>query len=143
MVLRKIKKYLPWHLGESLSLIWRRTVLQQKKRYLYLKMRDKHQELLKQIRKKDRIRVVFLVIHKSVWKVDPVFQKILTDPFLIPPFLFAHAMRLQNVSHRYPVLGLLQNPNDLDSCKSCIHIDSPVANTVTNNIGSNFLNVWI
>jgi hypothetical protein len=31
--------------------------------------------------------VVFLAIHKSVWKVDPVFQKMLADPFFDPVVL--------------------------------------------------------
>lgn len=43
--------------------------------------------LLEQIKGKERIRVVFLAIHKSVWKVDPVFQKMLADPFFDPIIL--------------------------------------------------------
>ncbi|HBI20968.1 MAG TPA: hypothetical protein DDY37_00005, partial [Legionella sp.] len=32
-------------------------------------------------------RVVFLAIHKSVWKVDPVFKKMLADPYFDPIIL--------------------------------------------------------
>lgn len=50
-------------------------------------MKKKHQELLAKISGKERIRVIFLAIHKSVWKVDPVFQRMLSDPFFEPIIL--------------------------------------------------------
>lgn len=56
-------------------------------------MQKKHKQLIEKIKTKKRIRVVFLVMHKSMWKVDPVFQKMLTDPFFEPlilvcPYIF-------------------------------------------------------
>lgn len=58
-----------------------------RKRKIFLKMQKKHQELLHQIKGKEKIKVVFLAIHKSVWKVDPVFQKMLSDPYFEPVIL--------------------------------------------------------
>lgn len=56
-------------------------------RILFLHMQEKHKVLLQQIKGKEKIKVVFLAIHKSVWKVDPVFQKMLADPFFEPLIL--------------------------------------------------------
>src|SRR5690554_2301 len=39
--------------------------------HLSLKMQLKHFELLKELKGKKKIKVVFLAIHKSIWKVDP------------------------------------------------------------------------
>jgi len=58
-----------------------------KKNRLFNRMQLKHAELLQQIKGKEKIKVVFLAIHKSVWKVDPVFQKMLKDPFFEPEIL--------------------------------------------------------
>ncbi len=57
------------------------------KEHLSLKMQLKHFELLKELKGKKKIKVVFLAIHKSVWKVDPVFKKMLDDPFFDPLIL--------------------------------------------------------
>ncbi|AWB56759.1 CDP-glycerol glycerophosphotransferase family protein [Colwellia sp. Arc7-D] len=51
------------------------------------KMRVKHQELLTEIKNKDKIKVVFLVIQHSVWKVDSVFKRMQNDPFFDPVIL--------------------------------------------------------
>lgn len=51
------------------------------KKYLFKKMQKKHKQLIEQIKGKEKIKVVFLAIHKSVWKVDPVFKKMLDDPY--------------------------------------------------------------
>ena len=57
------------------------------KRYLFLSMQRKHKKLIAQIKHKESLRVVFLAIHKSVWKVDPVFKKMLADPYFDPIIL--------------------------------------------------------
>lgn len=57
------------------------------KEHLSLKMQLKHFELLKELKGKEKIKVVFLAIHKSVWKVDSVFQKMLNDPLFEPEIL--------------------------------------------------------
>lgn len=86
-MLTQIKKHLPQPLKRALAPAYQRTIGQWKKRRLFSRMQKKHQELLAQIKGKERIRVVFLVIHKSVWKVDPVFQKMLADQFFEPIIL--------------------------------------------------------
>lgn len=60
---------------------------QWEKKIIFHKMQKVHQHLLQQIKGKEKIKVVFLAIHKSVWKVDPVFQKMLNDPFFEPIIL--------------------------------------------------------
>lgn len=86
-MLTLIKKHLPQPIKRTLAPVYQRTIGQWQKRRLFLRMQKKHQALLAQIKGKERIRVVFLAIHKSVWKVDPVFQKMLADPFFDPIIL--------------------------------------------------------
>ncbi|MCQ4295087.1 CDP-glycerol glycerophosphotransferase family protein [Pseudomonas stutzeri] len=54
---------------------------------LVVSQREKHKSLLKKIKGKGRIKVVFLAIHHSVWKVDSVFNKMLADPLFDPVVL--------------------------------------------------------
>lgn len=82
-----LKKLLPITLKDRLRPFKMKLVDNPKKRKLFLHMQKKHQELLHQIKGKEKIKVVFLAIHKSVWKVDPVFKKMLTDPFFEPVIL--------------------------------------------------------
>lgn len=82
-----LKKLLPTTFKDWLRPFKMKLVDNPKKRKLFLHMQKKHQELLHQIKGKKKIKVVFLAIHKSVWKVDPVFQKMLTDPFFEPVIL--------------------------------------------------------
>lgn len=79
-----LKKLLPTTFKDWLRPFKIMLVDNPKKRKLFLHMQRKHQELLHQIKGKEKIKVVFLAIHKSVWKVDPVFQKMLNDPFFEP-----------------------------------------------------------
>jgi hypothetical protein len=73
---RKSKKYLI-HLKNKFY--------DQLKKYFFSKrMVAKNKELLSQIRGKKRLKVIFLAIHKSIWKVDPVFKKMLDDPYFEP-----------------------------------------------------------
>lgn len=57
------------------------------KTILFHWMQRKHNSLIKSKKGKARLRVVFLVIHRSVWKVDSVFQKMLNDPLFEPIIL--------------------------------------------------------
>ncbi|XEH48871.1 hypothetical protein NMD75_12125 [Edwardsiella tarda] len=57
------------------------------KKLLFYRMKKKHELLIECKKGKRRLRVVFLVIHRSVWKVDRVFQKMLQDPFFEPIIL--------------------------------------------------------
>ena len=83
----KIKKLIPQPIKDLLRPLKKKLVDDPKKRTLFLKMQKKHQQLIEQIKGKEKIKVVFLAIHKSVWKVDPVFQKMLNDPFFEPLIL--------------------------------------------------------
>lgn len=47
----------------------------------------KHIEWVEKLKIKDKIRVVFLAIHASVWKVDTVFRRMLEDPYFEPEIL--------------------------------------------------------
>ncbi|WP_312479663.1 hypothetical protein [Stutzerimonas nitrititolerans] len=57
------------------------------KKKLAKEYEKKHQVLLKAARSKEKVRVVFLAIHKSVWKVDQVVKRMLVDPFFEPLIL--------------------------------------------------------
>lgn len=82
-----IKQILPAPLKKFLIAVKFKTIDSYQKKKLAKRMQRKHQELLAGLRGKEKIRVVFLAIHKSVWKVDPVFQKMLADPFFDPIIL--------------------------------------------------------
>lgn len=70
-------------------------------------MQNKHQELLIGVRSKEKVRVVFLAIHSSVWKVDSVFQRMLNDPYFEPEILvcpyvlFGEERMQQDMEHAY------------------------------------------
>lgn len=86
-MLAQIKQYIPQPIKRVLRSVYEGSVGQWQKKRLFLHMQKKHQILLSQIKGKERIRVVFLTIHKSVWKLDLVFQKMLEDPFFEPIIL--------------------------------------------------------
>ena len=86
-MLKAIKKILPNPVKRILVTIKIKTYDQWQKKRLFEHMQLKHAELLQQIKGKEKIKVVFLAIHKSVWKVDPVFQKMLKDPLFEPEIL--------------------------------------------------------
>jgi|SRR5690625_36181 len=86
-MLAQIKKMIPESVKERLRPFKVRLVDEPRKRKLTFQMQKKHQELLEKIKEKDRIKVVFLAIHKSVWKVDSVFQRMLRDPLFEPLIL--------------------------------------------------------
>ncbi len=70
-----------------LKKIKNQTIEPYKKKQLAKSMQQKHKQLLTDLQGKERIRVVFLAIHKSIWKVDPIFQKMLIDPLFEPEIL--------------------------------------------------------
>lgn len=47
----------------------------------------KQSHLIEKLKNKNKLKVVFLAIHKSVWKVDQVFKKMLDDPYFEPLIL--------------------------------------------------------
>lgn len=86
-MLSRIKRLLPQPIKEWLRPLKNKWIDNPRKRKLFLHMQKKHKALLQQIKGKEKIKVVFLAIHKSVWKVDSVFQKMLDDPFFEPLIL--------------------------------------------------------
>ena len=82
-----IKSVIPSPIKKALYPIKQKTYDQWYKKRLFKKMQVKHAELIEQVKGKQKIKVVFLAIHESVWKVDPVFKKMLEDPFFEPEIL--------------------------------------------------------
>lgn len=86
-MLVQIKNMLPSQVKSVLISIKHNTYgLWQKKRLFY-RMQLKHGELVERAKKKEKLKVVFLAVHKSVWKVDTVFQRMLQDPLFEPEIL--------------------------------------------------------
>lgn len=52
-------------------------------------MKIRHEMFIKDLQNKSRgvVRVIFLVVHGSVWKVDSVFKRMLVDPYFEPEIL--------------------------------------------------------
>lgn len=78
-----IKKYISQPINSKLTPIKARWY----KIWLFHHMQRKHRQLLGKLKNKKRIRVIFLTIHKSVWKADAVFKQMLADPFFEPLIL--------------------------------------------------------
>ncbi len=47
-------------------------------------MQKRHKIFIQNLKGKEKIKVLFLVLLDSVWKVDPVFKKMLDDPYFEP-----------------------------------------------------------
>lgn len=47
-------------------------------------MRVRHKKYIKRIHKKDKIRVVFLITHSNLWKLDLLYKKMDDDPYFEP-----------------------------------------------------------
>lgn len=86
-MLQVFKRILPKPVKKVLIAVKQKTYDQWQKKRLFKRMQVKHAELLQQLKGKKKIKVVFLAIHKSVWKVDPVFKKMLHDSFFEPLIL--------------------------------------------------------
>lgn len=54
------------------------------KRYLVLSQLMRHAQSIEKLKGKKRLRVAFLALHASVWKVDAVFTRMLDNPFFDP-----------------------------------------------------------
>src|SRR5690554_4220639 len=86
-MLQVFKRILPTPVKKELIAVKQKKYDQWQKKRIFKRMQVKHAELLKQVKGKEKIKVIFLAIHKSVWKVDPVFKKMLHDPFFEPEIL--------------------------------------------------------
>lgn len=78
-----------------------------KKRLLALVMRLKHARLLNEKQQKSKLKVVFFVLQESVWKLDSVFQAMLSDSLFDPVVLvcpcvtFEHEEMLTELDSTY------------------------------------------
>ena len=86
-MLNLLKSCLPDTLKTFLRTIKRKTFDKIRKLLLLKKMRVRHSQLIAELADRKQIKVVFLVIHKSVWKVDTVYQKMVGDAFFEPEIL--------------------------------------------------------
>lgn len=86
-MLQTIKKILPKPIKKVLGTVKKKTYDQTQKKCLAKRMQLKHADLLKNLKGKEKIKVLFLATHKSMWKVDPVFQKMLKNPLFDPEIL--------------------------------------------------------
>ncbi|MBQ0330489.1 CDP-glycerol glycerophosphotransferase family protein, partial [Providencia rettgeri] len=82
-----IKDKIPKPILKTMIFLREQCYVNPKKRKLFSNMQKKHKQLLQNIHSKEKIKVVFLVIHHSIWKVDPVFQSMLADPKFEPIIL--------------------------------------------------------
>lgn len=57
------------------------------KKTLAKDMSVKHAQLRQEIKKKSKVKIIFLVIHSDIWKLDHVFRKMLEDPYFDPMIL--------------------------------------------------------
>jgi hypothetical protein len=80
-MLQLIKKMLPVHIARLLRQLKIKTIDHYKKEHAAKKMGKEHPRLLAKLSDKKKIRVVFLAIHASVWKVDSVFIRMQEDPY--------------------------------------------------------------
>lgn len=67
-----------------------------KKRLLALVMRLKHARLLNEKQHQSKIKVVFFVLQKSLWKLDSVFQAMLCDELFAPVLLVCPCLSFQH-----------------------------------------------
>lgn len=79
-----IKRYLPNFLKNMLRAFRSRVLIPHRMRKQISKIRQQHERLIEEKKKKKVIKVVFLVIHRSVWKVDNIFQQLLSHPDFEP-----------------------------------------------------------
>lgn len=86
-MLSNIKKTIPKPIKDLLKPLKKKLLDDPKKKALFLQMQKKHHQLIEEKKGKEKLKVVFLAIHKSVWKVGPVFKKMLADPYFEPLIL--------------------------------------------------------
>ncbi|ACT47821.1 CDP-glycerol:poly(glycerophosphate) glycerophosphotransferase [Methylotenera mobilis JLW8] len=80
-----------------------------KKRLLALVMRLKHARLLNEKQSLSKIKVLFFVLQKSVWKLDTVFRAMLSDPLFDPVMLVCPCVSLQHEEMMAELEGTYQH----------------------------------
>jgi hypothetical protein len=92
-MIKFIKKILPKPIRQILINIKIKTFDRYNKKRLADKMQIKHKRLVANLQGKEKIKVVFLVIHESVWKVDSVFERMQQDSYFEPEILICPYVR--------------------------------------------------
>jgi hypothetical protein len=88
-----IKRYVPEKIWISLIKIYNFTNLRDLySSYLIKKAPKKHQKALQIVRKKEKIKVAFFLIHESVWKYDVLFNLMLQHPRFEPQIFVCPAV---------------------------------------------------
>lgn len=82
-----IKTLVPSILKRCILVLKRKSVDKIRMNQLVKKISIKHPNLLSELKKKKQLKVVFLVIHGSTWKVDSVYRKMVMDNFFDPLIL--------------------------------------------------------
>jgi len=86
-MLAYIKRNLPDFIKSPLVKIKLKTVDRIRKRLFARKMQAKHEKWVGELKGKEKIKVLFLAMHESIWKVDTVFKEMLDDPYFDPEIL--------------------------------------------------------
>ncbi|EKT63111.1 CDP-glycerol--poly(glycerophosphate) glycerophosphotransferase [Providencia alcalifaciens] len=83
-MVKKIRRFIPKFIDNKLVFIKKNVFDSFSNKKLMAEIQQRHKKLELELQKKKSIKVVFLVIHKSVWKVDSIFQIMLKDPLFEP-----------------------------------------------------------
>ena len=86
-MLGAVKRLIPKPVKYFLRLLINKMIAPLRKKLLAKKMRLKHHQLLHDLKGKEKIKVIFLELFKGMWKLDPVFKKMLNDPYFEPIIL--------------------------------------------------------
>ena len=88
-----IKKYVPEKIWISLIIIYNFINLRAVyNNYLIKQAPKKHQKALEIVRKKEKVKVAFFLIHESVWKYDVLFDLIMEHPRFEPQIFVCPAI---------------------------------------------------
>ena len=99
-MLQILKKTLPKPVKEFVVEIKTKTIDSWRKKQLARKILKKHEELVANLQGNEKIKVLFLVIHSSIWKVDNIFKRMQADSYfnveiLICPYVQFGEERMQ------------------------------------------------
>lgn len=86
-MLQGVRRIIPQFIKNGIRVIIRSFLEPLQKKILIKKMGRKHQQLLVEIKGKEKVKVVFLELFKGMWKLDPIFIKMLEDPSFEPIIL--------------------------------------------------------
>lgn len=83
----QFKKYIPKKTKDGLKKIRYKYIDQYLKLFVYILSSRKNNKIIFKVKNKKKIKVVFLVLHKSIWKADNIFKKMMDDDVFEPIIL--------------------------------------------------------